>query len=163
MAVKILKKTAVIPVNKSNFIPKPVPMLSVNIPSQQDIEDQNDATVSVSVGSRRVFDFYVGIDGGPGTCSMLEIYNFRMNSNVAAPEFTKEQRIDAVKTMLENIIRANSNDRMTQSKTFYLTTVPDGSACKFMDEVLADGELFTLVKTFHNYGGAINKLYISNA
>lgn len=117
----------------------------------------SDAEVTIRKGASS-FLFSLDIDGIPGCCGILELHDFR--SDRANPSITNAEKVEGVRRLLKEVIANHTKARQCITLIF---TLVDNAACDLIKEAVADGELFTLVKSFVNSNsGRRNDMYVSN-
>lgn len=171
MATKIKSNVTPVKVIKPKKSDEPYYVI-IDVDEEDEDEDdggykdilENKVRIISRTAKRTVFEFSFIRENGPGCCGIFELHRFIEQglNNKTIPE---NVMIKAVKDLFERVIKVGSKNTLSgefRCLTYYLTTV-DSTCCKFVDKVLADGELFTKVKTFKNpNSGAENRMYISN-
>jgi hypothetical protein len=142
----------VIPVSKAAVVKNTEPRYEIH----KDDYDEN-VTGSVTV-KNSTFGFQFETSDVPHCCGMSELGAFYIRGN--STTITRPTKVELVKRMLDRIIEENTSGRTC--RTLFFTTI-NNEACNLVDEAVAAGAPFTLVKTFVNSNSSsTNRLYVSN-
>lgn len=104
------------------------------------------------------FEFNLDVSDVPHCCGINEIGNFNIRSNDRT--ISEKDKVEGVRRLLTKIIEHNTSGKTC--RTLYFTLV-DNAGCNLIAKAIADGTMFTEVKTFVNSNtGRQNVLYVSN-
>lgn len=104
------------------------------------------------------FSFNFGCETDAFCCGLYSLGEFNYRSYGTA--FTQKEKTDLVREGLEKFVSAMKKKQKEITLFFTLIETPP---CKLVGEALADGGLFTKVKTFTNLNsGRVNHMYVSN-
>ncbi len=159
MATKNQRVTPVTPVNKA--VVKKATEVEYYTRNIHDDEDDDWEGGTFIFGARKGssnFEFTVSSDQDPFCCGMdaLGGFGIQRNSNT----ITNKDKVEAIRRGMEKVI--NSVKKGNREITLQFTLI-DSPSCNLMAQAVADGKLFTKVKTFTNSNsGRVNDLYVSN-
>lgn len=147
----VVKKKSVTPVRKV-AVTKTIPTPSYSYEIDEDYSDDASAIVRFKGSS---FSFSLSSAETPFCCGLREFGEFR--TSTYGKHITADMRNELINETLRLFIEVN------RGRTAVFTLIKN-TTCNYIREAVADGELFTMVKSFTNpNGGRVNNLYVSNS
>lgn len=148
--------TKVKPVAAAKSVPATEYRTRFTVPDEYDEANGDRTSVEVSKGNST---FRINFESVQDEfcCGVYSVGRFGISDSAAIPPAKK---VEVTKQLFSRFIDIMKRD--SEEITLMLTLI-DNPACNMVKKALADGELFTKVKTFKNLNsGRVNELYISN-